>query len=182
MCFIRETRLSCELNEHVPVRVHYCDADIFPVSPHAKCAKKYHFPCFHPQPCFVWMCFQQAGCLIEIYSSCFFACLILRDQLNALSSQGSFSRDVSYFRRPVMSSGIKHLLPKCFQVKALSFMGTVLPSRQHYASCFSANCRSKLASVPNQRMVCTNSMTSVRTSPCLEFVFFIYNSSQVMGN
>ncbi|KAG5567865.1 hypothetical protein RHGRI_003144 [Rhododendron griersonianum] len=83
-----------------------------------------------------------------------------QSQLNALSSQGSFSQDVSYFQRPVMSSGIKHLLPKCFQVKALSFMGTMLPSRQHYASCFSANCRSKLASVPNQRMVCTNSMTS----------------------
>ncbi|KAF7152224.1 hypothetical protein RHSIM_Rhsim01G0293800 [Rhododendron simsii] len=83
-----------------------------------------------------------------------------QSQLNALSSQGSFSRDVSYVQRPVMSSGIKHLHQKCFQVKALSFMGTVLPSRPHYASCFSTTCRSKLASVPNQRMVCTNSMAS----------------------
>lgn len=136
----------------------------------------------HPRPCFVWLCFQPASCLIEIYSSLFFACLILHDQLNALSSQGSFSRDVLNVQRPVMSSGIKHLHPKCFQVKALSFMGTVLPSRPHYASFFSTTYRSKLASVPNQRMVCTNSMASVRTSPCLEFVYFIYNSSQVMEN
>lgn len=59
-----------------------------------------------------------------------------------------------------MNSGIKHLHPNCFQVKALSFLRTVLPSRSHYASCFSTTCRSKLASVPNHRMVCTNSMAS----------------------
>jgi peptidyl-prolyl cis-trans isomerase B (cyclophilin B) len=35
-----------------------------------------------------------------------------------------------------------------------------MPSRSHYASCFSTTCRSKLASVPNHRMVCTNSMAS----------------------
>lgn len=104
----------------------------------------------------------------------FFACLILHDQLNALSSQGGFSRDVSYVQRPAMSSGIKHLHPKCFPVKALSFMGTVFPSRPLYAFCFSTTCHSKLASVPNRRISCTNSMASVRTSPCTLFGICVF--------
>ena len=135
------------------------------------------------------LCFVRLHCLNRVVAllNFTFHFLCLSDSswpVKFINSQGSLRQDASCVQRSVIS-GLKHLKPSCFQVKASSFLSTVLASRSHHVSYFSTTHLSKVPTVANRRMVCTNSMAGVSSSLYLfstDFVLYISCLSQILEN